>query len=147
MKAVALAALFGLLAFDATAAEKGYGKAMPEGGATALSQAIASGKNRDPAKWSGRVTQVCQKQGCWFMIEDEGLAARVMIKDHAFAVPKDAQGRAVVYGRLFRQNLSLDDARHYAADSGAPLPKSADAEWRVLASSVLLLEAPEPKKG
>src|SRR5262245_11943888 len=129
MKNVLIILALCLCAINARAAEVAYGKAMPVGDATALSKAIGGGKNRDPAKWSGRVTQVCQRQGCWFMIEDEGLAARVMIKDYAFVVPKDSQGRAVVFGRLFRQKLSLDDARHYAEDAGAPLPQTADSEW------------------
>lgn len=137
-----LAALL-VLPLSVHAEEAAYGKPMPAGEPLALSRVLAAGKPRETAKLAGRVTQVCQRQGCWFMIEDEGQAARVMIKDYAFVVPKNSQGRAVVYGRLFKQKLSLSAAQDFAAEADRAAPLSASDEWRIVASSVLLLDAPE----
>ena len=81
---------------------KTYGEALPEATAVPISVAAADadayvGKAN---RFSGRITEVCQKEGCWMMLEDNGEVARVMMHDHAFAVPKDASGRAEVHGVL-----------------------------------------------
>ena len=81
---------------------KTYGEALPEATAVPISIAAADadayvGKAN---RFSGRITEVCQKEGCWMMLEDNGEVARVMMHDHAFAVPKDASGRAEVHGVL-----------------------------------------------
>jgi len=47
--------------------------------------------------FGGRITQVCQKQGCWMVLSARnGEFVRVVMHDHAFGVPKDAKGEAVV---------------------------------------------------
>ena len=81
---------------------KTYGEVLPEATAVPISIAAADadayvGKAN---RFSGRITEVCQKEGCWMMLEDNGEVARVMMHDHAFAVPKDASGRAEVHGVL-----------------------------------------------
>ena len=38
------------------------------------------------------ITDVCQKKGCWMVIEDNGYM-RVLMKDHAFAVDMNATGK------------------------------------------------------
>ena len=81
---------------------KTYGEVLPEAAAVPISVAAAdadayAGKAN---RFSGRITEVCQKEGCWMMLEDNGEVARVMMHDHAFAVPKDASGRAEVHGVL-----------------------------------------------
>jgi len=98
--ALALIAASLLMASHAHAAS--YGAALPEGDAVAIDVAATAVANYagKPQLFSGRITEVCQKEGCWLVIEENGQSARVMVKDHAFAVPKDASGRAVVYGVL-----------------------------------------------
>ena len=81
---------------------KTYGEVLPEAVAVPISVAAAdadayAGRAN---RFSGRITEVCQKEGCWMMLEDNGEVARVMMHDHAFAVPKDASGRAEVHGVL-----------------------------------------------
>lgn len=71
-----------------------------------------------PRRFSGRITEVCQKEGCWMMLEDDGQAARVLMRDHAFSVPKDASGKAEVYGVLSVHELSPEAAKHLAEDAG-----------------------------
>lgn len=86
-------------------------------------------------RFSGRITEVCQKEGCWMMLEDDGHAARVMMRDHAFLVPKDASGHAEVYGVLSVKQLTPEAAQHLAEDAGdGALPP--ERELRIQATGV-----------
>ncbi len=134
-----------LLLTSAAAAYAGdatpYGKALPEGVSMPIAQALAdfeahAGKS---ARFSGRITQVCQAKGCWVVLEDSGRTARVMFADHAFAVPKDSAGRAEVHGVLSRKELTPAQIKHLEEDSNG-LPVS-PVEYRILADG-LVLQAP-----
>lgn len=107
------------------------GEAVPVSVAAADPEAYAGG----PRRFSGRITEVCQKEGCWMMLEDGGHAARVMMRDHAFTVPKTASGTAEVYGVLSVKQLSEAAAKHLAEDAGgdAPVPTQ---ELRIQADGV-----------
>ena len=89
----------------------------------------------DAHRFSGRITEVCQKEGCWMMLEDDGHAARVMMRDHAFLVPKDASGHAEVYGVLSVKELSKEAAEHLADDAGGDVAP-ATRELRIDATGV-----------
>ena len=133
---IPLSALFALMAHAGGPAS--YGKPLPAGGTTPISQAIGdfdahAGK---PARFSGRITQVCQAKGCWMVLEDEGRSARVMFGNHAFAIPMDSTGQAEVHGVLSRKTLTAAQAKHLQED-GKGLPVSSD-EYRILADGVLL---------
>ena len=117
-----------------------FGADLPQGGmAVPLATALA-----DPAAhvgqarvFSGRVVDVCQKKGCWVMLEDEGQGARVLLGDHDFYVPKDVRGPAQVHGVLTRVELSAEAQRHTAQEtSGAAVP---DVEYRIVADGVQVL--------
>jgi hypothetical protein len=137
--------LFLPLLFAAAAANAAgpvtFGAAMPAGAAQPVSQALeqAEAEPGAPAKYAGRITEVCQAKGCWVMLEDGGQAARVMMKDHAFALPKDARGAAVVYGTLQRKTLDAATAQHLAEDAGASAKTPVSStEYRIVATSVEL---------
>lgn len=70
------------------------------------------------------------------MIESNGQAARVEMKDHAFVVPKQSHGSATAYGVLSRVELSPKAAKHLAEDSGEKTKAIADNEWQILASAI-----------
>ena len=113
-----------------------YGKPLPETAAVPVAEAIAAydahaGK---PQRYSGRITQVCQAEGCWMVLEDNGQTARVMFKDHAFAIPKDSSGRAQVVGVLSRKQLTPEQVEHLREDAKG-LPVS-PVEYRILAEGV-----------
>jgi len=129
-----------LLSAVGTVSARDLGSPMPDGDALPLSAAIADERSfGEPArKFSGRVTEVCRKKGCWLMLEDDGDAARVMIHDHGFVVPADARGRAVVYGVLSSKDLSPDAAAHLAEDAGRS-ESAPGREFRINAYSVSLL--------
>jgi len=126
-----------LLLIAGVAQAKNYGADMPKGEAVDI--AVASG-NVDgyagkPAKFKGRITQVCQKEGCWLMIESNAQAARIKTKDHAFVIPKDSTGEAVVFGELKRVELKPEVAKHLAEDAGQPEPV-ASSELQITATSI-----------
>ena len=137
IRTLLLALLFAAPA--AQAAPATYGEPMPAGEAVPVARALAEATPAPgaPRKFSGRITEVCQAKGCWVMLEDGGEAARVMMKDHAFAVPKDARGPAVVYGTLEVKTLDAAAAKHLAEDAGKDTP-AARREYRIVASSVEL---------
>ena len=116
-----------------------YGQSLPAGAAQTLSAAVAQGDLSEPMLISGRITEVCQKQGCWAVLEHEGQSARLMMHEHAFFLPKDYRGTARVYGRLSRVELSEDEARHMAEES-LHTNAIASEEYRVDALGVELLE-------
>lgn len=92
-----------------------------------------------PGAYSGRITKVCQKMGCWLVLSGEtGDLARVVMHDHAFGVPKDsAGGDAIVYGTLSAKHLSAEEVAHLEKDGGdAP----SDREFQIDATSVVIRE-------
>ncbi len=117
---------------------KPYGKPLPEGASTPVSQAVDAydahaGK---PARFSGRIVEVCQAEGCWIVLEDNGRTARVMFADHAFVLPKDTVGHAEVHGVLSRRQLTPEQVTHLQEDSkGLPV---ASVEYRILADGLVL---------
>ena len=118
---------------------KTYGDEMPGGEATPLAHAL-SGATAEPGKarkFSGRITEVCQTKGCWVMLEDEGQAVRVMMKDHDVGIPKDVRGAAIVHGTLTVKELDPKMAQHLAQDAGRSEPV-ATREYRISATSIVL---------
>jgi hypothetical protein len=120
-----------------------YGAAVPAGDTVGIAAALAdpaahAGKSQ---RYAGRITEVCQNKGCWLMLEDNGVAARVMMRDHAFAVPKDASGAAVVYGELKQVEMDAATAQHLAEDGGRSEPV-ARQEYRIVADGVEIAAAP-----
>lgn len=120
-----------------------YGAKLPGELPAAISIDAAAG---DPAghsgklaAYSGRITQVCQKQGCWLVLTgDDGGFARVAMHDHAFSVPKDASGPAVVYGTLSEKVHDKAEIDHLVEDGAkAPAPR----ELSIDALSVLIPSA------
>ena len=66
----------------------------------------------------GRISDVCQKKGCWTVLSDGEAVLRVRFADYAFFVPKDSAGsHAWAEGVVTLETLSQDEARHYAAES------------------------------
>ena len=120
-----------------------YGKPLPATPAVPVSEAVTAFDQHagKPMRYSGRITEVCQAEGCWLVLEDNGQTARVMFKDHAFLIPKDSSGRAQVGGVLSRKELTPEQVAHLQED-GKGLAVS-PVEYRILADG-LEIEA-EPK--
>lgn len=114
-----------------------YGAPMPEGEAVPLAAVLAAPAEGAEVKVEGRITEVCQKEGCWLVLADGTEFARVKMKDHAFGVPSDANGRAQVYGTLSVVEVEEAEAEHLVED-GATAP--AAREYRIEAVAVRLLD-------
>ena len=68
----------------------------------------------------GKVTDVCQKKGCWMKLEkNDGETIRVTFKDYALFMPKDIVGKEVIMrGKAMTDTTSVDDLKHFAEDAG-----------------------------
>jgi len=80
----------------------------------------------------GRITQVCQKKGCWLALDaGDARPVRVMVprtdSGYAFTVPIDAEGEATVQGTVRLRSLSNDERDHYESD-GAARPNSVEVQ-------------------
>lgn len=96
-----------------------------------------------PVQVSGEVDQVCQKMGCWMVIKDGDQTARVLMKDHKFAVPFDGKGKkAVVEGTIEAKELSEAQIKHIEEDAGRdPAKVEGTRKEYVLTASGVRLES------
>lgn len=136
--------IFLLCLLPASAFAAVYGEMPKEGAVVEIAVAAASPEAHagKAGKFAGRITQVCQSKGCWLVLEQDGQAVRVMAKDHGFAVPKDAKGRAVAYGVLQIETVAAKDAEHLKNDDGAS--EVAASEIRIVATGVEISEGSSP---
>ncbi|MGM0574786.1 MAG: DUF4920 domain-containing protein [Myxococcota bacterium] len=71
-----------------------------------------------PVRVSGTIEEVCQKAGCWFVLEDGEKKARITM-GRAFTVPKDSKGRkAQVEGTVTVRTFTEEQVKHLEADRG-----------------------------
>jgi len=70
----------------------------------------------------GKVTDVCDKKGCWLTIQTEDNSKFfVKMKDYAFFVPTALKGKNVVLeGSAERKVTSVNEQKHYAEDAKKP---------------------------
>lgn len=70
----------------------------------------------------GKVTDVCDKKGCWLTVETENNDKFfVKMKDYAFFVPTALKGKNVVLeGSAEKKIISVDEQKHYAEDAKKP---------------------------
>ncbi|UII75116.1 DUF4920 domain-containing protein [Flagellimonas sp. HMM57] len=69
---------------------------------------------------SGTIVEVCKSKGCWMKV-DTGNKEQVFVKfkDYGFFVPTDSEnGKVVMNGVAFVEEVSVDEQRHYAEDAG-----------------------------
>ena len=92
----------------------------------------------------GRVSEVCQKAGCWMVISDQERHVRVRMKDHDFSVAKDGAGRTgQVRGQLVAKAIDPEEVAHFASETrdGGVVPERAahsGKTWEIIAESVRL---------
>lgn len=82
-------------------------------------QSLKPGDTID-VKFKTTINEVCKKKGCWMTMElGNDKEAFVKFKDYAFFVPKNAdKSEAIVSGKAFMDEISVDDLRHFAKDGG-----------------------------
>lgn len=78
-------------------------------------------KNGDTVavKFKAPIDAVCKSKGCWMRL-DLGDEEEVFVKfkDYAFFVPTNASGEAIVQGKAFVEETSIQDQQHLALDEG-----------------------------
>jgi hypothetical protein len=122
MNCIATAALVLGLAYGAMAQDTFHGKKISAAGAMPAAQvATTMGASTElPAKVEGTVESVCKMKGCWMKVKTaDGQTMRVTFKDYGFFVPKDIEGRTVVFEGQAKQTVTpVAQLRHYAEDAG-----------------------------
>jgi len=73
-------------------------------------------------KFASEIKDICQKKGCWMTMElADGKESFVKFTGYNFFVPMNAQKhQAVVTGKAFVNEISVDELKHYAKDQGKP---------------------------
>mgnify|MGYP000906839552 FL=1 len=96
-------------------------------------------------KLATKINEICQNKGCWMTLDlgnDEN--AFVKFKDYGFFVPMNAQKReAIVEGKAFVEETSVEELKHYAEDEGKSANEIAKitepkTEYKFLAHGVLI---------
>lgn len=96
-------------------------------------------------KFKAPIHSVCTSKGCWMRLDitDEEQAF-VKFKDYGFFVPTDTkEGHAIVEGKAFLEEVSVDELRHLAQDAGKTKEEIAaitepHKELRFIAEGVLI---------
>lgn len=75
----------------------------------------------------GKVTEVCEKMGCWMMLVDPATQAkvRIKVKDGEIVFPKDSIGKmAVAEGKFVKIEMTKEQAiaqaKHEAEENNKP---------------------------
>lgn len=70
--------------------------------------------------FEAKVNSVCKMKGCWMELDVPGAQdPRIVFKNYGFFVPKDIEGRqAVVSGKAYVEEVSIEDQKHFAKDAG-----------------------------
>lgn len=93
----------------------------------------------------GEIMQVCQKKGCFFILqtEDAEQQARISFKDYSFFVPTNTAGSKVKLNGTFQvKTITEKDAKHYAEDAGKDPSKinGPQKEYSLVATSVMIFK-------
>ena len=104
-------------------AEKGmtFGKKTTVEGAITASELPAklTGADAVEVKVTGKVSEVCKAEGCWLRMETANGNMLIKMKDHAFMVPLELNGKSIVIaGTAAMKETSVEMLRHYAEDAG-----------------------------
>lgn len=120
-----------------------FGAAFAIADAQPLSTVLASATvPTEAVKVSGTVEAVCQKKGCWMVIKDGDKQARVLVKDHAFAIPMDGKGKAAtVEGTLEAKELSEANVAHLKQDGDDTLTGDGPRQEYFLHATAIELSA------
>lgn len=84
-----------------------------------LDKQLKASKKVENVAVKGKVTEVCEKKGCWLTVEtDNNEKFFVKMKDYAFFVPTSLVGKNVILeGNAETKVISVDEQKHYAEDA------------------------------
>lgn len=116
-----------VLALDLTAATLNLGAPLQVKKATPIATLMQSpdGYVGKAVQVEGRITEVCQKEGCWMLLVDDasGKSVRIKVKDGEIVFPKDGNGRKAVAEGVFTKiertrEQTIAAAKHEAEEQG-----------------------------
>jgi hypothetical protein len=124
-----------------TAEYEVFGSPLDESVSEVSLQAVAadgSGYVGKAVRVNARVSQVCQKKGCFFIAQEGNSVVRISFKDYSFFVPTDISGKRVTFvGEVISRDVSADEAAHLAEDLGAEAQQIKPGPvYEIVASSV-----------
>ena len=80
---------------------------------------LLTGTEAKEMKIVGTVVEVCKAEGCWIKMQTAKGPMLIKMKDHAFLVPLELNGKMIVVeGTAALKETSVDMLRHYAEDAG-----------------------------
>ena len=94
----------------------------------------------------GKVSDVCQKMGCWMVISEGDKSMRITTKSHKFFVAKDGAGSTChIEGEMISRELDPERTAHFESESskGAPIPEKQAKDnktYEIVASSIRFIK-------
>ncbi len=116
---------------------------------TPLAQVLAHPERyaEGPVLIRGRITDVCQRKGCWTVVADGEATLRIRFKDYGFFVPKDIRGQfALAEGEVRVETQTQEMARHFASESSGADPAAIVGPQRVVAFTATGLRLVESER-
>ncbi len=89
--------------------------------------------------------KVCQKSGCWMVLQDGDQMVRTLFKDYGFSVPAHIVGKKVrVQGQMEQKKISAATLRHFMKDEGRKMAdiqkvKTGAVKFQFIADAVEIL--------
>ena len=84
-----------------------------------------------------RISQVCQKKGCFMIATAGDKAVRISFRDYSFFVPTDTSGKTVTLtGTVIERELSEKQAAHFREDAGGDDTIQAGKVYEIVADAV-----------
>lgn len=127
-----------------------YGEKVNPEGAVNINDVVKKlngGAEFPEVKVKAKVTEVCEKKGCWIKLElENGETAMVKMKDYGFFLPLAAKGKTVVIdGAVTMKTISVAEQKHYAEDAKKPQAEidaitEPKKEIRVMAAGITVVE-------
>jgi hypothetical protein len=124
-----------------TATHEVFGAMLPDNGAPLSLAELVNDNDKyqdQEVLLATRIAKVCQKKGCFFVATEGAVTARVSFKDYEFFIPTDSGGKDVVLlGKFSREDVSKEEADHYASDLGETATANPDRfRYSIVASAV-----------
>ncbi len=99
----------------------------------------------------GKVTEVCEKMGCWMMLTDTatGAAVRIKVKDGEIVFPKESVGKTAIAEGTFTEtkltrDQAVESAKHEAEEKGRKFDpstiKGPVTSYQVMGTGAVILE-------
>lgn len=111
-----------------------------------IKKALEKSDKLDNIIIQAKVSEVCEKKGCWLTLVDNDTRFMVKMKDYAFFLPQSMVGKTVLlHANAEKKTTPVKELQHYAEDSGASKEDIAkitepQTEIRILAQGIKVVD-------